>query len=302
MDEIYYHSPVLLDESLDALNLKNSSVVIDATCGEGGHSSQIIKISGRLICIDRNKEILEIAKERLSKYSNISFHQVVFDKISDVLSQEKLDKVDGIIADLGISMYHLKRDQKTGDNTLTSGLSYTDPGPLDMRLDRTSEVSAHTVVNKFKENEIADILYQYGEEYESRRIARAICHNRPVNSALELAEIVMRAKKPGRGKIHPASKTFQALRIYVNKELQNLESFIPIAVDNLSENGRLVIITYHSLEDRIVKYSFRNLEQMGLGKVMTKKPIIPSDEEMKINRASRSAKLRIFEKRGVVNA
>ncbi len=193
--------------------------------------------------------------------------------------------MDGILADLGISLYHYKN----------AGFSYIDNKPLDMRLD-SSEISADTVINHFRESEIADIIYEYGEEYESRKIARAICRNRPIKSLKELADIITGVKRQKNGKVHPAAKTFQALRIFINKELKFLESFIPIAVDNLSENGKLVIISYHSLEDRIVKNSFKNLSAQGKGSILTKKPVLPSQEEIKMNRASRSAKMRVFNK------
>ena len=166
-----------------------------------------------------------------------------------------------------------------------------------MRLGGDDGPDAGDVVNKFRESEIADILYKYGEEYESRRIASAIVRNRPYANAAELAGVIMRAKKPRNGgKTHPAAKSFQALRIYVNKELEILESFIPLAVDNLRENGRLVILSYHSLEDRIVKNSFKELEKTGSARILTRKPLVPSEEEMKNNRASRSAKMRAIEK------
>ncbi len=297
MPDKAYHTPVMLPEILESLNLHKNSIIIDATCGEGGHSEVIIqKIpEGKLICIDRNALILSRARSRLNEYQNISYHNTTFDKISIILAQEKILKVDGIFADLGISLFHLQ-----GDKSL--GFSYTDENSLDMRLDESAEVSAADIVNRFNEKQIADILYIYGEEYESRKIAGAICRNRPVKNAFELSQIILRAKRERKGsKIHPAAKSFQALRIFVNKELKILESFIPQAVDNLQENGRLAIISYHSLEDRIVKNAFKDLEKAGLGRIMTKKPMIPSQDEMRKNRAARSAKLRIFEKRGLPN-
>ncbi|MGA2142586.1 MAG: 16S rRNA (cytosine(1402)-N(4))-methyltransferase RsmH [Brevinematales bacterium] len=291
MDNIR-HTPVMPEETIGFLNLRKDSVVVDATCGEGGHSLLIAQHipGGRLICIDRNEPILARAKQRLSGYGNISFHNATFDKIPSILAQEKIPKVDGILADLGISLFHLQ-DRLDGSKGL--GFSYNDTGELSMRLGGDNGPDAGDVVNKFREFEIADILYKYGEEYESRRIASAIVRNRPYTNAAELAGVIMRAKKPRRGgKTHPAAKSFQALRIYVNKELEILESFIPLAVDNLRGNGRLVILSYHSLEDRIVKNSFKELEKAGFASILTKKPLVPSEDEMKNNRASRSAKMR----------
>ncbi len=290
-----HHIPVLLNEVMDFLSICPFNIIVDATCGEGGHSIEIIKKipNGRLICLDRDGNILKIAQTRLGEFKNASFYQMTFDKIGEALAAEQLSqgkkiKADGILADLGISMFHFRE----------GGFSYMDDSSLDMRLDPDQEISADMIINHYREEKIADIIYLYGEERESRRIARAICRERPVKSARDLASIVMRSKKQKISKIHPATKTFQALRIFINKELEILESFIPHAVDNLSENGRLVIISYHSLEDRIVKNGFKQLALEGKGVVVTKKPVIPAVEEIRNNRASRSAKLRIFEKRG----
>lgn len=319
----YQHTPVLLKETLEILSLRDDSVVVDATCGEGGHSLEIAKLipNGRLICIDRNEDIINKAKERLSSFQNVVFYNITFDKIGEVLAAESLKGTDGkgrgarslshsrdaergknglfadgILADLGISMFHLKNEDL--------GFSYTDGASLDMRLDKWSDLTAQKVVNSYREPEIADILYKYGEEYESRRIAKAIVHARPIRSAAQLAETVRRAKKHtgsadksrGKARTHPATKTFQALRIFVNKELEILESFIPLAVDNLNENGKLIVMSYHSLEDRIVKHAFRALETEGKGEVLTKKPLVAGEEEIQANRAARSAKLRVFQK------
>ncbi len=295
MADISYHIPVMTDKVINFLNLHNDSLVVDATCGEGGHSKSIAALipAGRLICIDRNSLVLAVAGKRLALFGNIAFHNNNFNKISDILSQEKISKVDGILADLGISLFHLRDENELG-------FSYTDFKGLSMRLDEKGGTDAGDIVNKFREEDIADILYKYGEEYESRKIAAAIVRNRPYKNAAELAGVIMRAKKARKGgKTHPAAKSFQALRIYVNNELQILESFIPTAVDNLRDKGRLLIISYHSLEDRIVKNSFRELEKTGGYRVLTKKPVIPSTEEIKKNRASRSAKMRVIEKRGM---
>ncbi|MCX7820226.1 MAG: 16S rRNA (cytosine(1402)-N(4))-methyltransferase RsmH [Brevinematales bacterium] len=289
--EKFYHIPVLLKESLENLDIKENGVYVDVTCGEGGHSEAILeKLDGKgyLICIDRDKKILEIAKKRLSKFKNVSFYNLRFDDIKLALQQENIKQVDGIIADLGISMFHLKE--------LERGISYTDELSLDMRLDDLEELTAFDVVNKFRENEIADILYRFGEEREARKIAREILSSRPIKNAKGLADLIARVKKERTRNIHPATKSFQALRIFVNKELKILESFIPICADILSENGRLVVISYHSLEDRIVKWGLKELEKEGKGIVCTKKVILPSMEEIRKNKSARSAKMRVFKK------
>jgi 16S rRNA (cytosine1402-N4)-methyltransferase len=286
----YFHIPILKEQIIELLNLKKKSIIVDATCGEGGHSEAIAGLipRGRLICIDRNADILSVARERLKPFTNVDFFNLRFDRLSDILDSLKIDKVDGILADLGISMFHFKTDGM--------GFSYTDDGSLDMRLDEDG-ISAQKVINTFKESEIADIIYRYGEEHESRSIARAIIKSRPLGDAKSLAEVVLRAKKKkfSRG-IHPATKTFQALRIYVNDELATLEGFIPVAVERLNPKGRLIIMSFHSLEDRIVKFAFRDLKSKGIGEILTKKPLVAGEEEVVFNPASRSAKLRCFEK------
>ncbi len=289
--EKVYHTPVLLKETLEFLDVKENGIYVDVTCGEGGHSKAILeKLNGKglLICIDRDKQILEVAKNRLLGFKNVSFYNLRFDNIKLALEKEGVREVDGIIADLGISMFHLKEKQR--------GISYTDELSLDMRLDDKEELTAWDVVNKFKESEIANILYEFGEEREARKIAREILRNRPINNARELADLIARVKREKKRNIHPATKSFQALRIFVNKELKILESFIPLCADILSENGKLIIITYHSLEDRIVKLGFRELEKEGKGIICTRKVIVPSEKEIRLNKASRSAKMRVFKK------
>ena len=287
----YIHTSVMPDEVLNYLSLTENASVVDATCGEGGHSLLIAQRipKGRLICIDRCDQILESAKERLSGFSNIDFVCARFHELDEIFVENAMDKADAILADLGISMFHLK--------TPGFGISYTDQESLDMRLDDSTFLTAKTLVNTFVEKEIADILYKYGEEYESRRIARMICESRPIRSASQLADIIRRSKHRSESRVHPATKSFQALRIFLNKELEILESFIPVAVDKLRAMGRLVVISFHSLEDRIVKNAFKTLEAQGKGEIMTSKPVTATDEEVRRNPASRSAKLRCFRKR-----
>lgn len=290
MDKII-HTSVMLSEVIENLNLREDSIVVDCTTGEGGHSEAILeKIPrGRLICIDRNADILAKATERLKNFSNVSFFHTPFDRIDEVLDLAGVEKADGILADLGISMFHLK--------TESLGFSYTDKDSLDMRLDDENPLSAADVVNRMREKELADLIYEFGEERESRQIANAIVRNRPISSAFELSELIRRVKRPSKSRIHPATKTFQALRIFVNKELEKIESFIPLSADKLTDGGRLVIISFHSLEDRRVKWGFRALKEQGKGEILTKKPLIAAENEMKQNPASRSAKLRVFKRR-----
>lgn len=287
----FYHTPVLLNESLEHLDIKPDGIYVDATCGEGGHSEAILKRlneRGLLICLDRDKQILEVAKKRLEGFKNVFFYNLRFNDIKLALEERGIKEVNGIIADLGISMFHLKNQAR--------GISYTDESSLDMRLDENETLTAYEVINKFKENEIADILYNFGEEREARKIAREILRHRPIKNAKELADLIARVKKEKTKNIHPATKSFQALRIFVNKELKILESFIPLCADILTENGKLVIISYHSLEDRIVKWGLKELEKEGKGIVCTKKVIVPTEEEIRHNKSARSAKMRVFKK------
>ena len=284
------HKPIMVKEILEAFSLKDDSVVADATCGEGGHSMQISALipDGKLICIDRNADILNIAKKRLIDFKPALFFNRRFDELEIVMKEAGVRSFDAILADLGISMYHLKE--------AGLGFSFNDESSLDMRLDKDMQ-SASDFINHGTEKEIADVIYEYGEERESRKIARAIVGHRPIQSAAKLADIVSDVKREKRRRLHPATRTFQALRIYVNKELNILQRFIPMAVDALSDGGRLAIISFHSLEDRVVKWAFRALDKEGRGVIVTKKPLTPKMEEVRENPASRSAKLRIFEKR-----
>ncbi len=284
------HQPILLDEIIDFFQIQSHSLIVDATTGEGGHSSAFSQLNpqGRLICLDRNTDILDVARQRMHDRKNVSFVNTTFSHIREALDQQNIQSVDAILADLGISMFHLKNSGL--------GFSFEDDESLDMRLDGEG-VSARDVVNQYPEQEIADILYKYGEEHESRRIAHSIVAHRPYNSSKELALAIVKGKKNAHARIHAATKSFQALRIYVNREWEELEAFIPAALGCLKEGGRLGIISFHSLEDRIVKWKFRELAQQQAGIIVTKKPCIAGPDELNRNPAARSAKLRIFEKR-----
>ncbi|MGL5254870.1 MAG: 16S rRNA (cytosine(1402)-N(4))-methyltransferase RsmH [Brevinema sp.] len=280
------HKSIMVTEILEMFQLKPNSIVADLTTGEGGHSSLMAPLipQGKLLCLDRDSEILDRAKERLSEFSNISYVCDTYDHISSVRSNAKFPLFDAILVDMGVSMFHFKEAKR--------GFSFEDAS-LDMRLDDSSE-SAKDIVNTYSEAELADIFYYYGEEFSSRKLARVIVQNRPFDTAKELAGCIL--KIAGRGKIHPATKIFQALRIYVNKELEIAETFLEEVVLNLAPAGKLCILTFHSMEDRLVKNAFRRLADEKKGILPITKPKIPSLAEQKANPASRSAKLRVFQR------
>lgn len=285
-----FHKPVLVEEVLDLLQLRQTDIVVDGTIGEGGHSAEFLKIvgyKGFLIGIDLDEEVIQKAKDRLKKISN-RFKLVYGNfKDLDLLLGSDFPKVDKIFLDLGVSSFELELPKK--------GFSFQTDSPLDLRMDKNNPLMAKDVVNNFSEMDLADIIYNYGEERYSRRISKMIVEERKRNkieSTLQLANICKRAYPAGYHRINPATRTFQALRIFVNDELNNLKTFllkIPIV---LNPKGRIAIISYHSLEDRIVKSFFKESQNLVL---LTKKPVIPSKEEIEKNRRSRSAKLRVAE-------
>ena len=287
------HLPVMREEVLEGLNLKESGIYIDATLGMGGHAEGILQRAPgcTLIAIDRDEKAIEIAGERLKNYKNVYLERDRFSNLQ--LAAERLGHkvVDGILLDVGVSMLHLKDDGR--------GFSFQMDGPLDMRMDRGQDLTAEEVVNTYQEKPLADIIFRYGEERYSRRIARGIVYarkNKPIKSSMELAGII--EKSIGRrGRIHPATRTFQALRIEVNKELEELQAAIEAGADLLDSGGRFCVLSYHSLEDRIVKFAFRKLAKEGLFNIITKKPLVPGKEERQTNPSSRSAKLRVGEKK-----
>ena len=280
-------------------------------CGGAGHSLEIVKRlsnKGMLIGIDRDEDALSVAREKLKNFSNVKFVHGNHDDIKQILEDLNINKVDGILLDLGVSSYQI--DEKT------RGFTYMQDGPLDMRMDKTQELTAEYVVNNYKEEELARIIYEYGEEKFSRRIAKNICEYRKkekITTTTQLVSIieksVPRAHSEKQG--HPAKRTFQAIRIEVNNEIEPLYLTAINSIDCLKEKGRLCIITFHSLEDRAVKKAYADsigkctcppglpycvCGQTTLGKIITKKPILPTNEEMESNSRSRSAKLRVFEK------
>lgn len=277
------HTPVLYQEALDLLGVRPGGVYVDATLGGAGHTRGILERGGRVIGLDQDPEA--IARAQALGLAGLTPVEANFRHLEEVLRGLGLEQVDGILADLGVSSFHLDDPAR--------GFSYSQEGPLDMRMGREGP-TAFEAVNRLSEPELRRILWAYGEERAAPRIARAIAEARkkaPIRTTLELAEIVRKAvgyRQAG----HPARKTFQALRIYVNDELGALEDFLRQAARVLAPGGRLLVITFHSLEDRIVK---RFMKESGL-RILTKKPLVPTPEEVRQNPRARSAKLRAAEK------
>jgi 16S rRNA (cytosine1402-N4)-methyltransferase len=291
------HESVLSKEAVDALHVAPGATIVDATLGSGGHAQEILSrlnSAGTLIALDIDSTAIEAAEELEGE--NVYLANANFRDIDQVLEKFDIQKVDGILADLG---WRIEQFEEGG-----KGLSFKHDEPLLMTYGNPEAYlfTAKDIVNTWAEADIKNVLRGYGEERFSGRIAHAITTAREkgeINSSLQLADIVTGAV-PGfyrRGKLHPATRTFQALRIAVNDELEALKEFISCSVTLLKSEGRLVIITFHSIEDRIVKHTFRALEQEGVGKVITKKPVVPTDEEKGKNPRARSAKLRIFQKK-----
>lgn len=307
--ENFNHIPVLLNECLEGLNINPNGIYVDGTLGGAGHSSEIVKrISkdGLLIGIDRDEEAICVAKERLREFSNVKFVHDNHDNIKEILSQLEIPAVDGILLDLGVSSYQLDERNR--------GFSYMQESELDMRMDKSSKLTAKEVVNSYTEENLANIIYEYGEEKFSRRIAKNICEyrkNKQIETTFELVSIIEKSVPRNKKEGHPAKRTFQAIRIEVNDEIKPLYNTVLDSIDVLNPGGRLCIITFHSLEDRAVKNAFVQAEgrctcppglpycvcgYKSLGKIITRKPILPTEQEMQINTRSKSAKLRIFEK------
>ena len=306
----FEHKPVLLKECIEGLNVKPDGIYVDGTLGGAGHSKEILKKlspNGMLIGIDRDEEALKAAKENLKDFQNVRFIHGNHDDIKNILGQLNIDKVDGILLDLGVSSYQLDERNR--------GFSYMGESNLDMRMDRSQKLTAEDVVNKYPEAELANIIYEYGEERFSRQIARNIAIERkkePIKTTKQLVEIIEKSiPKSKQNNGHPAKRTFQAIRIEVNNELEPLHNTILDCIKLLKENGRLAVITFHSLEDRAVKEAFIEAEgkctcpkdlpycvcgYKSYGKAITKKPILPTKEEQEENSRSKSAKLRIFER------
>ena len=308
----FKHVSVLLQETIDGLAVKPDGIYVDGTTGGGGHSYEICKRlgeNGRLICIDQDAEALAAAEKRLEPFAGIvTLVKSNYAQMKEVLKQLGIDKVDGIVLDLGVSSYQLDNAER--------GFSYREDAPLDMRMDREQTLTARDIVNEYPESELYRVIKEYGEERFAKNIARNICKRRqdkPLETTFELVDII-RGSMPAKarnGKSHPAKRTFQAIRIECNQELEVLRQALDEMVDLLKDGGRISIITFHSLEDRMVKTSFRRQENpctcppdfpvcvcgnKPKGKVITRKPILPSEEECEQNTRSKSAKLRVFER------
>jgi 16S rRNA (cytosine1402-N4)-methyltransferase len=286
------HTPVMAEEAVRWLRVEPGGTYLDATVGLGGHALQIARqlTTGRLVGMDRDAQAIEIARERLKEYEQkVTLVHANFSKIDEVVQELGLPLLDGLLADLGVSSMQLDTPER--------GFSFRFAGPLDMRMDLDEATAAVDIVNETAEKELADLLYQLGEERDSRRIARVIVRARPIRDTQHLATVVAGARTSrGRQKLHPATKTFLALRIAVNRELEALGQFLDRAPATLSPKGRWVVLSYHSLEDRLVKQQFQRLSREGVLQVLTKHVERPSDAEVAENPRARSAKLRAAEK------
>jgi 16S rRNA (cytosine1402-N4)-methyltransferase len=290
------HVPVLLKEAIDFLAVRRGGTYIDATVGLGGHSYEIAKrlgAPGHLIGLDKDPSALEIARKKLAPQSaDWPEITLLHRSFAEIANGEQAATVDGILADIGVSSLQL-------DNA-ARGFSFQAEGPLDMRMDPHAERTAEQVVNHLDERQLADVIYEFGEERRSRRIARAICRSRPIRSTAHLADVISAAARPmnqAERRIHPATRTFQALRIFVNRELDDLKALLAAAPQILKPGGRIIVISFHSLEDRIVKDAFRDgaIKDMYY-RILTKKPVTASEEESDRNPRARSAKLRAAER------
>lgn len=307
----FKHKSVLLDKCIENLNIKQDGIYVDGTLGGGGHSYHILKSlnnTGMLIGIDRDTDALKAATAKLSEFSNFKTVHDNHANIINILKELQVYGVDGILLDLGVSSYQLDEADR--------GFSYMHDAKLDMRMNREDKMSAYDVVNKYSEEELFRIFTDYGEEKYSRSIARKICQRReesPIETTFELVDVIKSAM-PGKAlneKQHPAKRVFQAIRIEVNQELEKLKQAVIDSILSLNNNGRLCIITFHSLEDKIVKHAYEEMEgrctcpkdfpvcvcnYKSYGKIVTKKPIISNDKELEENPRARSAKLRVFER------
>jgi 16S rRNA (cytosine1402-N4)-methyltransferase len=288
------HAPVLVDEVIDALAPERGGRYVDCTVGLGGHTRALIEGgAAEVIGLDRDEDALAIAGERLRQFGDrVVLLHADYRALRDVLAGRHIDAVDGLLADLGLSSMQLEAEQR--------GFSFMRDEPLDMRMDRSRGPTAAELLGEASEEELADVIFRFGEERFSRRIARAIVHargERPIMTTGRLADVVRRAV-PYRGhqRIDPATRTFQAVRIWVNRELEGLDAFIGDAVLVLRPGGRVAIISFHSLEDRVVKHTLRALERDGRVRLLTRRPVTASDAELGVNPRARSAKLRAAER------
>jgi 16S rRNA (cytosine1402-N4)-methyltransferase len=306
----YIHKSVLLGESIEGLNIREDGIYVDCTLGGGGHTEEILKraTKGKVIGIDQDDYAIERAEEKLGNFKNFIPVKNNFSNIDEILDNQNIEKIDGIIFDLGVSSFQLDIPER--------GFSYNNDMPLDMRMDKSQTTTARHIVNGYEEHELSRILWDYGEEKWAARIAKFIVQEREhefIETTGQLVSIIKKAipKQVRQEGSHPAKKTFQAIRIEVNRELEILENTVKSAVERLNEKGRICVITFHSLEDRIIKNTFAELNKDCICppefpkcmcdhrrklKIITKKPIIPSEDEIAENRRAHSAKLRIGER------
>jgi len=307
----FVHIPIMLSECIEGLNIKPSGIYADGTLGGAGHSSEIIKRidTGILIGIDKDSEAIAVARERLKQYGEkVKFVHNDFTNINEILNDLSIEKIDGMLIDLGVSSYQIDSAER--------GFSYMKDGPLDMRMDKDSTLTAYDVISTYSESELSKILFEYGEEKFARSIARSIVRERetkPITTTLKLVEVIEKALPPAvrYGGGHSAKRTFQAIRIEVNGELNNLRQFYKDIISRLNSGGRLCVIAFHTLEDRIAKEVFTEYAtdcicdkrspvcicgHKASIKILNKRPIMPSEQEVKVNSRSASAKLRIIEK------
>ena len=287
------HVPVLLREAIEFLNVQPDGYYIDATLGAGGHAEEILRRldKGKLLGIDRDPAALESARERLKKFGEkLIIMPGNFAQISNLEAASAVPPADGLLADLGMSTMQLEDASR--------GFSFSVPGPLDMKMGPGSGPNAAGLVNELSEQELADVIFKLGEERHSRRVARAIVKGRPYRLTTELAQVVTRAipSRTALRHLHPATRTFQALRMAVNQELECLESLLAQVLGVLKPGGRVVIVSFHSLEDRLVKRAFKAWQQAGQAKILTRRVVRPSEEEIAANPRARSGKLRAAEK------
>lgn len=307
----FKHKPVLLEETIKGLNIRKNGIYVDGTLGGAGHSKQILKQldgTGILIGIDRDNEALKAAKCNLQEFQNVKYIHGNHDEINKIFEENNIPKVDGILLDLGVSSYQLDEKER--------GFSYLGNNDLDMRMDQNQTFTAKELINTYSEERLADIIFEYGEEKYSRKIAKNICETRKNGEIKTTAQLVGIIEKSipnfAKNNGHPAKKTFQAIRIEVNNEIRPLYNTILDAINLLKQSGRLCVITFHSLEDRAVKKAFEKAEGIctcpkelpycicgakQLGKIINKKPIVATEEEQRENTRSKSAKLRIFERK-----
>jgi 16S rRNA (cytosine1402-N4)-methyltransferase len=307
MSTTFTHTTVLLEETVAQLPLATGKIFVDGTMGGGGHSERILQCSqAELIAVDKDDQAFGYAKARLEAYEKrVTFVKSDFKEIKEILQQLNIAQIDGMVLDLGVSSFQLDDAER--------GFSYMKDAPIDMRMDRRAAFSAYDIVNGYDKQALQKIIYEYGEEKFGSRIAEAIIRNRPIKTTLQLAEVIKQAIPASNRRTgpHPAKRTFQALRIEVNDELGILQQAIEDIIDVLAPGGVISIITFHSLEDRIVKNTFRTAEhpctcppefpqcicgKKSKGKVLTRKPILPSEREVELNPRARSAKLRAFQK------